>query len=85
LRIQYETDADGNQVAVLIYWKLSAAEHCEDCLTLARKWNPLRIPITSEVEESTIAQAVEIMLQESPALRHVAADIYQMYGIEVAA
>lgn len=26
-----------------IYWKLGKAEHCPDCETLARQWNPLRV------------------------------------------
>jgi len=26
-----------------IYWKLGKAEHCEDCIELARRWNPLRV------------------------------------------
>lgn len=26
-----------------IYWKLGKAEHCEDCIELSKRWNPLRI------------------------------------------
>lgn len=26
-----------------IYWKLAPAEHCEDCISLSRRWNPLKI------------------------------------------
>lgn len=83
LRHQYENDADGNPVAVLVYWKLSAAEHCEDCLALARSWNPLRVPLSEGVQESNLQQGIAIMLQESPELRPMVADIYYMYGIEV--
>ena len=30
--------------AWLITWKLNPAEHCGDCVRLAREWNPLTIP-----------------------------------------
>jgi len=28
----------------LVSWTLGSAEHCEDCLANAAKWNPLRVP-----------------------------------------
>ena len=30
------------------YWRLGAAEHCEDCLQRASEWNPYKIRITGE-------------------------------------
>jgi len=42
LEIKREIDKDGNLV-ILVWWKLSPAEHCPDCVKLAREWNPLRL------------------------------------------
>lgn len=82
LRTQREYDADGKAIAVLVWWQLSPAEHCEDCLALARSWNPLRLEITGEdVQESDIAQGIELMLMESPELRPVARELYEIYDI----
>lgn len=76
LRVQYEQDA------VLIWWQLSPAEHCEDCLALARQWNPLRLELKGEdVQEADIAQGIELMLLESPELRPVARELYVIYDI----
>lgn len=80
LRVQYEYDAAGQPVATLVWWQLSPAEHCEDCLALARSWNPLRLA-TAEVDESDLGQALELMLQENPELRPVADELYAMYGL----
>ncbi len=82
LRTQREKDSDGNEVAVLVWWQLSPAEHCDDCLALARKWNPLRLELKGEdVQESDIAQGIELMLLESPELRPVARELYAIFDI----
>lgn len=81
LRIQYEYDEDGRQVAVLVWWQLSPAEHCEDCLDLARSWNPLRLETGEDVQEADIAQGIALMLLESPELRPVTQEIYAIYDI----
>ncbi|MBZ0315093.1 MAG: hypothetical protein K8L91_01650 [Anaerolineae bacterium] len=76
LRVQHLEDA------VLVWWQLSPAEHCEDCLALARKWNPLRLELKGEdVQESDIAQGIELMLLESPELRPVARELYVIFDI----
>lgn len=31
--------------AVLAYWRLSASEHCDDCLERAETWSPLVVPL----------------------------------------
>lgn len=84
LRIQYERGEDGQIVAVLVWWKLSPAEHCNDCRKLARTWNPLRIEVEG-LEESDIEQAVALMLAETPELAGAAREIYAMWNIEEAA
>jgi hypothetical protein len=61
LEIAYERDADGAIVAVLVWWKLSPAEHCEDCLALSREWNPRRFPVDLE-ESAPIDQAVQLLV-----------------------
>lgn len=44
-RIEYEYDGEGNITAVLAYWEMSEAEHCETCKDRASDWNPLRIEV----------------------------------------
>ncbi len=63
LDFEYERDEDGAIAAVLVRWKLSPAEHCPDCLALAREWNPLRIE-TAGVEEGDARQAAALLLCE---------------------
>jgi len=76
----YERDADGAIVAVLVWWKLNPAEHCEDCLALAREWNPKRFPIDL-AESAPLEQAVQLLVlaegweADAPTLR-------AMWGIE---
>lgn len=84
LQHKLEYNADGEAIAVLVWWKLSPAEHCEDCLSLARTWNPLRIEMTKGVSESSWKQAVDLLLIESPELQHghVAQELYAMWDIE---
>lgn len=59
LDFQYERNTDDAITAVLVYWRLSPAEHCEDCLKLARTWNPLRIE-TDGINETSIARAIDV-------------------------
>ena len=65
LDIGYERDDDGAIVAVLVYWRLTPAEHCEDCLRLAREWNPLRLEVDG-LSESGMAQAVNLLIAQDP-------------------
>lgn len=44
-RIEYEYDEDGNIVAVLAYWEMAEAEHCETCKDRSEEWYPLRIEV----------------------------------------
>lgn len=39
-----------------VYWKLSPAEHCEDCLELASRWNPLVIPKSNAATRSLVME-----------------------------
>lgn len=81
LRLQYEYGEDGAVVATLVWWQLAPAEHCEDCLTLARTWNPLRLA-TAGTQESNLAQGIELLLMETPALRPLRHEVYAIYGLE---
>ncbi|KAB2867534.1 MAG: hypothetical protein F9K46_00100 [Anaerolineae bacterium] len=81
LRLQYEYGDGGEVVATLVWWQLSPAEHCEDCLTLARTWNPLRLA-TAAAQESDLAQGIELLLMETPALRPLRDEVYAIYGLE---
>lgn len=81
LRLQYEYGDGGEVVATLVWWQLSPAEHCEDCLTLARTWNPLRLA-TAATQESDLAQGIELLLMETPALRPLRDEVYAIYGLE---
>lgn len=38
--------------AMLVYWRLTDAEHCDDCLRLAQEWNPLVVQLPAEMVES---------------------------------
>lgn len=82
LRIQDELDDDGNRVAVLVYWQLSAAEHCEDCRAMARQWNPLRIEIHN-AGESDISQGIALMLWESPTFLPLKRELYAIYDTAI--
>ncbi|MCQ3933153.1 MAG: hypothetical protein DPW16_22115 [Chloroflexi bacterium] len=80
LRVQYEYGDGGAVVATLVWWQLSPAEHCEDCLTLARTWNPLRLA-TAGTQESDLAQGIELLLLETPTLNPVSTELYAIYGL----
>lgn len=45
LRYEPLYNADGAVVAVNVYWELGVAEHCDDCVRLAARWNPLRVEV----------------------------------------
>jgi len=81
-RIDYDyvRDDDGAITDVLVYWRLSPAEHCEDCLQLAREWNPLQLPVEGDIQESSLRQAVELLLLAEPELRPVSTS-YMRCGI----
>jgi hypothetical protein len=86
LVIRHERDPQGNIVAVLVYWKTGIAEHCQDCLKLSREWNPLRVEVDDEVEESgngLLAQSIDLLLMEAPDLRPVEGEIYAMWGLVI--
>lgn len=64
LDIKYEKDENGKDIAVLVFWELASAEHCSDCITLNREWNPLRLPITKSA--SSWKQAIMLYLTRNP-------------------
>jgi len=79
LEIAYERDEDGAIAAVRVWWKLNPAEHCEDCLALAREWNPKRFPI-DVAEAAPMEQAVQLLVLAE----HLEADaptLRAMWGI----
>lgn len=65
LDYDYERDENGAIVAVLVYWRLTPAEHCEDCKKLGREWNPRRFE-TEGLSESSIEQAVNLLIVQDP-------------------
>jgi len=69
LQFDYQRGEAGQITAVLVYWKLRPAEHCEDCIRLSREWNPKRIPVDLE-EASGVAQGVGLLLMEADDLSH---------------
>lgn len=83
-RLRYEDEYQDNVlVAVKVWWKLSPAEHCDDCLRLGREWNPKRFVVeTSEVAPMT--QGIDLLLQETPDLRPHRLEIYRLFGLEEA-
>lgn len=82
LDMQDELDDDGNRVAVLVYWRLRPAEHCDDCRAMARKWNPLRLEI-SETNEADITQGIALMLWESPEFLPVVRELHAIFDTAV--
>lgn len=44
-RIEYEYNDAGDIVAVLAYWEMAEAEHCETCKDRSEMWYPLRIEV----------------------------------------
>ena len=80
VEIRYERGSAGAIVAVLVFWRLSPAEHCEDCLRLARTWNPLRIE-ASNIKESSIEQAIHLLIMEVPELAPVMRELQAMWGV----
>lgn len=55
---------------LLVYWKMTDAEHCEDCERLAAEWNPreLWIPIGMEREWTTWLPKMKPITLEATAL-----------------
>lgn len=37
-------DFEEDDAEVRVYWRLGVAEHCPDCVGMAARWNPLRLP-----------------------------------------
>lgn len=74
LEYEYERGDEAVITAVLVYWKLRPAEHCEDCIDLSREWNPKRFPIDTK-ESAPMEQAVELLIlaehlhEDGPTLR----------------
>lgn len=82
LDYDYLRGDEGQIVAVLVYWKLRPAEHCEDCLALSRSWNPRRFDVPVE-EAGSIEQGVGLLLMEADDLSHEEAQIIcEMWDIE---
>ena len=82
LKIEYVRDDAGKIIAVLVYWLLRPAEHCDDCKALARDWNPLRIEVDG-AKESDMWQAVGLLLMDSQDLPMAA--IFESWGMKLAA
>jgi hypothetical protein len=79
LEVDHERDEYGAVTAVRVWWKLNPAEHCEDCLALAREWNPKRFPVDL-AESAPIEQAVQLLVLAE----HLEADaptLRAMWGI----
>jgi len=79
LEVDHERNEDGAVSAVRVWWKLNPAEHCEDCLALAREWNPKRFPIDL-AESAPMEQAVQLLVLAE----HLEADaptLRAMWGI----
>lgn len=82
LEVKQERDENGAVTAYLAYWKLRPAEHCEDCISLSREWNPLRLEINVN-ESATMEQAVGLLLHEADDLSEDKADmIREMWEVE---
>ncbi|HML23552.1 MAG TPA: hypothetical protein PKD09_17985 [Aggregatilinea sp.] len=82
LDFKYERGRDGEVTAVLVYWKLNPAEHCEDCLYLSRSWNPKRVPVAVEESLSPLEQAVALLLMESDTPPEARRHLREMWGLE---
>lgn len=87
LKFEYVRDDTGQITAVLVYWLLSPAEHCEDCLELARTWNPKRIEVEDGEAVAEAAgmeldflQAAHLLLTDQPDLP--AREIFEMLALE---
>lgn len=86
IEIQYERDENGAIVAVLVYWKLRPAEHCDDCLELSRTWNPKRFPLGGLKEAAPLEQAIGLLSMDDPTLwdeRRTLCDMWDVKEIEV--
>lgn len=89
LKFDYVRDDNGKITAVLVWWNVRPAEHCPDCLKLQREWNPLRVETTGNVRESSIEQAIHIMLRNSEDLsgipletfNNISREIHEMWNI----
>lgn len=56
--LKYIRDRTGRVVWIEATWKLGKAEHCEDCVTRAETWKPLRIPIAVGDRVSTAFKSI---------------------------
>lgn len=45
----------------LCYWRTRPAEHCEDCLENAAKWNPLALPKVNLKNRDDVVRFLEVM------------------------
>ena len=44
---------------LLVYWDLTPAEHCEDCVRLNQEWNPYVLELPPEVVEAAIVLGIQ--------------------------
>jgi len=69
LKIDRVRDAQGVVTEIQVWWRLGIAEHCDDCVGLARSWNPLRVPVDETFSEAaSVEQAIELLISEQPEL-----------------
>ncbi|MFA7386075.1 MAG: hypothetical protein WCZ87_00285 [Thiohalobacteraceae bacterium] len=81
LQFDYERGDAGQVIAVLVYWKLRPAEHCDDCIRLSREWNPKRFAVLEE--SASVAQSVGLLLMEADDLSHDEAQVIrEMWDIQ---
>lgn len=45
LKFEYVENDQGKRTEVHIWWELGSADHCEDCISLSKKWSPLKIKL----------------------------------------
>lgn len=80
LEYDYERDDNGAISAILVYWKLRPAEHCEDCIKLSREWNPKRFATDLE-EASGMGQAVELLILAEHVTETDAHELRAIWGV----
>lgn len=64
--LDFETvqDAEGNDIAVNVWWKLRPAEHCDDCKKLAREWSPRRFEVKTSLAPFRQALVVALHMED---------------------
>ena len=88
LDFDYQRGEQGEVTAVEVYWKMRPAEHCMDCVELAREWSPLVIP-TEGMQQAGLArgggmaQAVALLLTDLQLSSEDEGTLREMWGLDV--